>query len=37
MGHEIGYHYEVLSEANGDPEKAIELFRSNLEKLRQIL
>ncbi|HML26655.1 MAG TPA: polysaccharide deacetylase, partial [Methanomethylovorans sp.] len=36
MGHEIGYHYEVLSEANGDPEKAIELFRSNLEKLRQI-
>jgi peptidoglycan/xylan/chitin deacetylase (PgdA/CDA1 family) len=36
MGHEIGYHYEVLSETNGDPEKAIELFRSNLKKLREI-
>jgi len=36
MGHEIGYHYEVLSETNGDQEKAIELFRSNLEKLRKI-
>lgn len=36
MGHEIGYHYEVLSEANGDQEKAIELFRNNLEQLRKI-
>ena len=31
MGHEIGYHYKTLSEANGDPEKAINLFQIHLE------
>ena len=36
MGHDIGYHYETLSEANGDHEKALDLFRSNLEKLREV-
>jgi peptidoglycan/xylan/chitin deacetylase (PgdA/CDA1 family) len=36
MGHEIGYHYEVLSEANGDPQKAIALFQSHLDKFRKI-
>lgn len=36
MGHEIGYHYETLSEAKGNYEKAIDLFRSNLDKLRNI-
>lgn len=36
LGHEIGYHYETLSEANGDCEKAIRLFQSNLEKFRRI-
>ena len=36
MGHEIGYHYESLSDADGDMERALEDFRSNLEKLRQI-
>ncbi|MGB9928798.1 MAG: polysaccharide deacetylase family protein [Methanosarcina sp.] len=36
MGHEIGYHYETLSEANGNSEKAIDLFKSHLENLRQI-
>ena len=36
MGHDIGYHYETLSEANGDSEKALNLFRSNLERLREI-
>ena len=36
MGHDIGYHYETLSEANGDSEKALDLFRSNLERLREI-
>lgn len=36
MGHEIGYHYETLSECNGNYEKAIELFQSNLVKLREI-
>ncbi len=36
MDHEIGYHYETLSEANGDPDKAIELFRSHLDTFRTI-
>jgi hypothetical protein len=36
MGHEVGYHYEDLSVANGDHEKAIELFASNLERFRKI-
>jgi hypothetical protein len=36
MGHEIGYHYETLSEANGDLEKAIELFGSHLNDFRKI-
>ncbi len=36
MGHEIGYHYETLSEANGDYEKAIEIFRSTLDEFRKI-
>lgn len=36
MGHEIGYHYETLSEAHGDPKKAIELFQSHLDALRKI-
>lgn len=36
MGHEVGYHYEDLSVANGDHEKAILLFRSNLERFRKV-
>lgn len=36
MGHEIGYHYETLSEANGDPNKAIELFQSHLNAFRTV-
>ena len=36
MGHEIGYHYEDLSLANGDFEKAKELFKLHLENLRII-
>jgi len=36
MGHEIGYHYEVLSEAGGNPEMAIELFQSHLDDFRKI-
>ena len=34
MGHEIGYHYEDLSTANGDYEKAIVTFREHLEYFR---
>lgn len=36
FGHEIGYHYETLSDANGDHDKAIKLFQSNLNKFRHI-
>jgi len=36
LGHEIGYHYESLAVANGNFEKAIEDFESNLSKLREI-
>lgn len=36
MGHEIGYHYEDLSVANGNYDIAIKLFQTNLERLRQI-
>jgi len=30
MGHEIGYHYEVLDKANGDINKAITFFEQDL-------
>ncbi|MDI9395928.1 MAG: hypothetical protein QM426_11200 [Euryarchaeota archaeon] len=36
MGHEIGYHYEVMDKANGDMDKAIEIFREELEDFRKI-
>jgi hypothetical protein len=36
LGHEIGYHYEVLSKTHGDYEKAIALFQSELEEFRKI-
>jgi hypothetical protein len=37
LGHEIGYHYESLSDTNGDFEKALEDFTSNLKNLRKIV
>jgi len=36
MGHEIGYHYEVMSKAKGDLRKAKEIFQEDLERLRSI-
>jgi len=36
LGHEVGYHYEVLSKVNGDKQKAIELFQNELELLRSV-
>ncbi len=36
LGHEIGYHYEVLSTAKGNYEKAVELFEYELNKFRKI-
>jgi hypothetical protein len=35
LGHEVGYHYEDLSMAKGDYQKAISLFERHLERLRQ--
>jgi hypothetical protein len=36
LNHEIGYHYEDLVRFKGNYEKAIENFKSNLSKIRQI-
>ncbi|WP_321430944.1 hypothetical protein [uncultured Methanolobus sp.] len=35
MGHEVGFHYEVMDKAKGDKEKALEIFRKELDDLRQ--
>lgn len=37
MGHEIGYHYEVLDKAKGDGEKAIDLFNHELALFREVV
>lgn len=36
LGHEIGYHYEDLSLAKGNYEKAVKLFEKHLTKIRSI-
>ncbi len=36
LDHEIGYHYEVLSDAAGDYSKAIKLFEHHLSEFRKI-
>ena len=35
LGHEVGYHYEVLDKARGDYERAIEIFEKELSMLRE--
>lgn len=35
LGHEIGYHYEVLDKARGDYEAAIGIFEKELKDLRE--
>jgi len=35
LGHEIGYHYEDLSLAKGNFERAIQRFQDNLENMRK--
>lgn len=37
FNHEVGYHYEVLEEANGDIKKAIQLFSLHLKDFRSII
>ncbi len=34
MGHEVGYHYEVMDRAHGDPRQAKRIFISELNRLR---
>jgi hypothetical protein len=36
LGHEVGFHYETLSKCGGDFERAIDLFRKDLSRLRQV-
>lgn len=36
LGHEIGYHYEALSKARGDYEKAMNLFNDELSRFGSI-
>ena len=36
LGHEIGYHYENLSETNGDMDAALEDFGNKLGQLREV-
>ena len=35
LGHEIGYHYEVLDKAKGDYQKAIQIFQNEWELFRE--
>lgn len=37
LGHEIGYHYETLSDTHGDLDAALRDFECNLKKLREIV
>ncbi|MFP4026061.1 MAG: hypothetical protein ACLFVR_16185 [Thiohalospira sp.] len=35
IGHEIGYHYEVITKTKGDKEKAVELFKTELDEFKK--
>ena len=37
FGHEIGYHYECMDEADGDHRRAINIFKENLKRLEVIV
>jgi hypothetical protein len=37
LGHEIGYHYETLSDTRGDVDQALDLFAQNLAMMRDIV
>ncbi len=36
MGHEIGFHYEVVDKASGDIGRAIEIFEDELSEIRKV-
>lgn len=35
MGHEVGYHYEVMDKAKGNPKVAVEIFSNELHDFRK--
>ena len=37
LGHEVGYHYETMDIANGDVDKAWDLFQWDLDKFRKLV
>ena len=37
MGHEVGYHYEVLDKAKGNYGKAIKIFEAELKEFRKMM
>lgn len=37
MGHEVGYHYESLTTCNGNVQSAYEDFKTNLQRLRELV
>lgn len=37
LGHEVGYHYDVLSKTKGDCQRAIAVFEQELEQFRKII
>ncbi len=37
LGHEVGYHYEVLSKARGNREQALNIFVNELAQFRRIV
>ncbi|MCB2219454.1 MAG: hypothetical protein KQI35_03590 [Bacteroidetes bacterium] len=34
LGHEVGYHYEVITKAKGDPVKAIDIFKDEIDRFQ---
>lgn len=37
LGHEVGYHYEEMDLCKGDADRAYDLFRRNLQRLRDLV
>ena len=35
LGHEVGYHYEVITKAKGDQEQALEFFREEVSEFQE--
>jgi len=37
LGHEVGYHYEVLTKTRGNNEQALKLFEQELAEFREVV